>query len=553
MKSPRYALAVWFLAFSPFFCPLVAPAQQPAPEIASIRKEDLRADLFFLAGDQMGGRLTGTLENRIAAEFIKGRFERLGLVPAGSGRSYYQPFNLMTATLGENNRLGVILPDRVQLRLGFGQDFYPHRFSASAAVSGPVVFAGFGIAAPHLGHDDYRGNQIRGSVVLVLDHEPGENDPDSPFDGLVSSQASSPLEKTLAAQERGAVAIIFVADVHNHPGEENFSAAARNYWPPEALRIERYTLASWADRVRIPAIQISRALAETLVSGTGKTLLELAAGAEAPGGFRALPLPGVRVELETEVLRNVLTERNVVGLLEGSDPRLKDEWVIVCAHFDHNGSDGNQIYNGADDDGSGTVGLLEIAEAYSLAAARGQRPRRSVLFAAWNAEERGLLGAWAYVENPLHPLDRTVAVLNMDMIGRNEEVPEGGGGRFRGLEIQTAESNRNAVNVLGYSRSPDLWELVREANRGVGLELRARYDNNPSNLLRRSDHWPFLQKGVPAIFFHTGLHPDYHTVYDRPEKINYEKLEKIVRLVYQTSWELAQREGRPRMAAGGVR
>ncbi len=549
MKQRGYWLPALFLAFHAG----LLEAQQPAPEIASIRQEDLRADLFFLAGDALGGRLTGTLENRIAAEFLKSRFQRLGLAPVGPGRSYYQPFNLMTAALGENNRFRVVLSDRLELRPQAGQDFYPHRFSASAAVSGPLVFAGFGIATPKLFHDDYRGSQIRGSVVLVLEHEPGENDADSPFDGLVSSQASSPLEKALAAQQRGAVAILLVADVHNHPGPENFYAAARNYWPPEAQRIQRYTLASWADRVRIPVIQISRALAEALVSGTGKTLLELAASAEAPGGSTGVLIPGVRLELETEVQRSVLTERNVVALLEGSDPELKNEWVIICAHFDHNGADDEQIYNGADDDASGTVGLLEIAEAYALAAAGGQKPRRSVLFAAWNAEERGLLGAWAYVENPLHPLSRTVAVLNMDMIGRNEEVPEGGGGRFRGLEIQTAESNRNAVNLLGYSRSPELWELVREANRGIGLELKARYDNNASNLLRRSDHWPFLQRGVPAVFFHTGLHPDYHTMYDRPENINYEKLEKIVRLVYQTSWDLAQREGRPRMIGRGPR
>jgi hypothetical protein len=549
MNKLGYSVLVWFLALD---AALLA-GQQAAPEIASIRQEDLRADLFFLAGDLMGGRLTGTLENRIAADFIKNRFQRLGLAPVGPGRSYYQPFSLMSAELGENNRLRVVLSDRLELRLRPGQEFYPHRFSASAAISGPVVFAGFGIVAPQSGHDDYRGSQIRGSVVLVLEHEPGEADPESPFDGLVTSQASSPLEKALWAQQRGAVAILFVADVHNHPGPENFDAAARNYWPLDAPRIERYTLASWAERVRIPAIRVSRALAETLVRGTGRSLLELAASAEVPGGFTPLALPAVRLELETEVLRSITTEGNVVGLLEGSDPQLKDEWVIVCAHFDHNGADGEQIYHGADDDGSGTAGLLEIAEAYALAAARGQRPRRSVLFAAWNAEERGLLGAWAYVEQPLHPLSRTVAVLNMDMIGRNEEVPEGGGARFRGLEIQSAESNKNAVNVLGYSRSPALWELVREANRQIGLELKARYDNNPSDLLRRSDHWPFLQRGVPALFFHTGLHPDYHTIYDRPEKINYEKLERIVRLVYQTSWELAQREERPSTAGRATR
>lgn len=531
-----------------FIVTALCRAQQPAPQIQSIRQEDLRADLFFLAGDALGGRLVGTAQNRIAAEFIKARFERLGLSPVGPGRSYYQPFNLMSARLGQDNQLRVIISDRLELRLKPGPDYYPHRFSANARASGPVFFAGFGIAAPRLGHDDYRSSQVRGSVVLVLDHEPGENDPESPFDGLVTSQVSSPLEKALAAQERGAVAIIFVSDVHNHPGPENFDAEARNYWPAEPPRIERYTLASWAEKVRIPALQISRALAETLIGPTGKTLRELASGAEARGGYGGLAVPGVRLEIETEVTRQIVTERNVVALLEGSDPRLKDEWVVIGAHFDHDGTAGGQIYNGADDDGSGTVGLLEIAEAYALAAAQGQRPRRSILFAAWNAEERGLLGSWAYVESPLHPLEQTVAVLNLDMIGRNEEVPAGGGARFRGLEVQTAESNRNAVNILGYSRSPDLWASVQEANRGIGLELKARYDNNQSNLLRRSDNWPFLQRGVPAIFFHTGLHPDYHTIYDRPEKIEYGKLERIVRLVYQTSWEVAQLERRPSLA-----
>ena len=133
----------------------------------------------------------------------------------------------------------------------------------------------------------------------------------------------------------------------------------------------------------------------------------------------------------------------------------------------------------------------------------------------------------------------------MDMIGRNEEVQEGGGGRFVGLDLQTAESNRNAVNVIGTTRSRDLKAEVERANGSIGLDLRLRYDNNASNLMRRSDHWPFLQHGVPALWFHSGLHPDYHTIYDRPEKINYEKMEKIARLVHQASWDLAQQDGRP--------
>jgi Zn-dependent M28 family amino/carboxypeptidase len=141
----------------------------------------------------------------------------------------------------------------------------------------------------------------------------------------------------------------------------------------------------------------------------------------------------------------------------------------------------------------------------------------------------------------------TVAVLNMDMVGRNEEVPEGpgGGSRFRGLEVQTAESNNNAINILGYTYSADMASEAELANERHGLDLRFRYDNNVSQLLRRSDHWPFLQMGVPAVWMHTGLHPDYHRAGDRPERINYEKMETIARMVHQMSWNLAQQDSRP--------
>jgi Zn-dependent M28 family amino/carboxypeptidase len=285
------------------------------------------------------------------------------------------------------------------------------------------------------------------------------------------------------------------------------------------------------------------------VSGSGQTLAALAASAETARGRGAVPLPGARVTLATSVVRHTVPDRNVVALLEGSDPVLKNEWVLVTAHFDHNGADGAQVFNGADDNGSGTVALLAIADAYAAAARDGRRPKRSVLFAAWNSEERGLLGAWAYTEAPLAPLSSIAGVLNMDMIGRNEEVQVGGGGRFAGFDVQTAESNANAVNMMGFARTPDLAAVVDRANQQVGLEIKKRYDNNPSNLVRRSDQWPFLQRGVPALGFMTGLHPDYHTVYDRPEKISYAKIEKIARLIHQASWDLANAEARPASTA----
>ena len=224
---------------------------------------------------------------------------------------------------------------------------------------------------------------------------------------------------------------------------------------------------------------------------------------------------------------------------------LRNEWVIVCAHYDHEGTTGTRVFRGADDDASGVAGLLEIAEAYTRASDSGKHPRRSILVAAWNAEERGLLGAWAYTAQPLRDLDDTVAVINLDMIGRHEEVPENAGRRFRGLEPQTAESNQNAVNLLGYSYSTDLRLAAEAANLETALDLRFRYDDNRSNLLRRSDHWPFLFSGVPALFVHTGLHPDYHTERDEADKLDYNKMARIVRLAYQLSWDLAQSDSRP--------
>jgi hypothetical protein len=514
----------------------------------SIRVADLKADLFFLAGDGFKGRLVGTPENALAADFVRSRFERAGLRPAG-GESFIHPVNLMVATLGDENLLEVIGAEGTAMRLRPEQDFYPQRFSASGQVRAPLVYAGFGITHAGLSYDDYAGDRVKGRIVLILEHEPGERDPASPFDGVVTAETAVPIKKVLAAQDRGAVGVLMVADVHNHPAPMNFEAQAQAFWPPQPPRIDRFTLASWADRVRIPVAQISPALAAILVRGSGRSLADLSAAAETSRGFEPLALGGVEVALTTSVDRHVVPDRNVLGYIEGSDPRLKDEVVIVSAHYDHEGADDLRIFNGADDDGSGTVALIEIAEAYGLAAQANQRPRRSVLLACWGSEERGpLLGSWAYTENPIWPLERTVAALNMDMIGRNEEVPVGGGQRFNGLEVQTAESNRNAVNILGYTRTPELSSLIERTNKAYGLELKLRYDNNASNLLRRSDQWPFLQRGVPAVWFHSGLHPDYHTQYDRPEKINYEKMEKIARLVHHASWVLANQDGRPKMA-----
>jgi hypothetical protein len=532
-----------FFLVACFIPGLVAAQAGRAPSNDVITTSKMRADLAFLSGDLFRGRLTDTPENALALEWVKSRFEWLGLTPKGADRGYFLPYKLSLGDLGAGNDLAVTHNGQTA-HYAVGSAFYPLRYSASGSVTGDVAFAHFGIRAPSVGYDDLRGD-VSGRILIMLDHEPGETDSTSKFEGVVTSEFSNPLKKALAAQEAGAAGVLFVSDAHNHQNTQNFAAAERAYWPDRPPHLLPYTLAAWANRLSIPVGQISAALGDSLVGG----LVDAARSSETARGQPVRPLPGLHITMTTSVMRRDIPDRNVVAALEGSDPKLRNEWVVIAGHVDHNGAVGDTIFHGADDNGSGAVALLAIAEAYARAAASGHRPKRSILFLATNSEERGpLMGSWGYTEAPAVPLSQTVAMINMDMIGRNEEVPENGGARFRGLPPQSGESNANSVTLLGWSRST-LTSEVERANAAYHLTLKKNYDNNISQLLRRSDSWPFLQHGVPAIWFHTGLHPDYHLSTDTADRINYPKMERIARLVHQVSWDLAQSAARPRLVA----
>lgn len=527
-------------------------ASTAAPFIDSISEAELRSDVIALAHDSTRGRLTGEPELEKASDWVRARFQSLGLEPGGDGGTFDDRFEMTWTSLGEGSRLAV---SGVGGARRVGEGWYPLSFSKSGSAAGDVVFAGFGIDEPRLGYDDYRGADVTGKIVLVLEREPGVEDPASPFDGVVTAEASRDWRKALAAQKRGAIGILFVRDVQNRGDIEDWERAASFYWPKERRRIERFTLRDWAEQVTIPGAAISVELARALVAGSGATLEELAASAEsASRGLGVRELPGAHVSLTAAVNRHVTPGHNVIAMVRGADPELRDEAVIIVGHHDMNGASGDSVWGGADDNASGAAGVLAVAKAYARAAEEGRRPARSVVFVISDAEERGpSLGAWHLTLHPPFPLDKTAAVFNLDMIGRNEEIPEDGGGRFNGLEPQTAESNSNAVNLIGSSWAPELAAAVEAANTETALTLRKRYDNSQSNMLRRSDQWPYLQNGVPAIWFHTGLHPDYHTIHDDPERLNYEKMTRIVRLVHQVSWNVANADDRPGINGMGSR
>ena len=528
------------------FLTVISFCQERAPAIDTIRRDELKADLYFLASDAMRGRLTGSPEYAISAEWIAARYARLGLKPVAPDGSFFQTFDLVLSRVADGNKLAVSNGPNSRRVARQGEDFYPLIFSADAEAHGRVSLVGFGIRAPDLNWDDYSGRDVKGAIVMIFEGEPAPDDPKSAFDGLVTSEYANSLRKALVAQAQGASGVLFVNARATNSATHSFVSTARSYWPVKPPHIERYTLASYDNRIRIPVLEISPSLAQQILGSELAPLLKSAV----QGGSAVRAESEVAVDIASSLKRTAIADRSVIAKIEGSDPTLKSEAVLITAHYDHNGAEGNQIFNGADDNASGSVAVLDIAEAYVAAAQQGHHPRRTVIFAIWGSEERccgPLLGSWAWAESPFWPLEKTVAVLNMDMIGRSEDVPQEGGPRFRGLKAQSAASNANSVHIMGSSFSPDLTKMIRSANREIDLTLRTDYDNNASNLLRRSDQWPFLQRHVPAVFFHTGLHPDYHTTSDRPEKIDYAKVERIARLVYQTSWDVAQSDSRPTM------
>ena len=509
--------------------------------LTSITAAELQSELYFLASDEMQGREINTPFNDITALYLAHRFQLMGLQPVQEN-TYFQPFNLVSSKLDKRNRLKIRYTNSsLSVNGVLKKDYFPSPLSAKGSVTAPLIFAGYGITAPEDDYDDYRELSASKKIAVIIRHEPRTTNLNGPLNKLLNSNHSENLKKILNAQNHGATGVILVPDMTNHSKKRKFSRRAKLVWPENSSK-NIYTLKTWTEQIQIPVLFSSAKFANRLLKSSGKKLDKIQQKIDQQHRPNSFDLLEVKATIETNLTREEISVRNTLAYLPGSDPTLKDEVVIISAHFDHVGSHNGKIFNGADDDGSGTAGLLEIAQAYALSS---EKPKRSLLFAAWNAEEFGLLGSRYYVQSPIFPLSKTAAVFQMDMIGRNEEIPDPKNPRFFGLEKQTAAENTNSVNVLGYTRSTDLRNLVTSSNEHIGLELKFRYDDSSANLLRRSDNWPFLLNGVPALFFHTGLHPDYHQPTDTPEKINYPKLEKVARLVFLSSWHAANNQKKP--------
>lgn len=461
----------------------------------------------FLASVELKGRGTGTPELDKAADYIAAQFRAAGLKPPADP-NFFQTFPVTAnARLGIGNRFEYAAGPRKKA-LAFQDDFLPLNFSAAGAVAGGLVFAGYGITAPEYHYDDYAGLDVRDKLVLLLRHEPQEFDEKSVFAGRLFTEHAQFWSKAVNAKLHGARGVILVADRANHRGE------------PDEL--EKFGRAAGPVDAGIIFVQVKAAIADAWFELAGRSLDDLQQAIDNDLKPRSFSFPDtLRVSVSADLLREVRDVRNVAAYLEGHSP----EYVIIGAHYDHLGlgqqsslapSQVGSPHPGADDNASGVAGLIELARWF---ASRG-KPRRGILFLAFAAEEIGLLGSSFWANHPQLPLAQAVAMINLDMIGR----PRDGRIYIGGLGTGTTLKALVEQSVVHYKLKPDL---------------------SGTSEIGSSDHSSFTSKQVPALFFFSGLHADYHKPSDTWDKIDAPAAVEVLRAVADLTQRLIDAPERP--------
>jgi len=497
----------------------------------TIQPAKLKADLTFLSSDALEGRRSLERGSDVAIQWIASEFAKAGLKPI-VGDSYLQPVPLIEYTADRN--LTTLVLGNETFRAPDAIANFPNEVS----VSGAVVFAGYGITAPELNYDDYAGIDARGKIVLIFNHEPQETDAASVFNGIGNTRYSNNNYKLFNAQKHGAIAVFSMPDP-NHKGPNRTATPQGGRGPGQTPTRPRIPTEALADGgPSIPTFTVGTRVTEAIFGSVGKKAVDVQSAIDAkltPASFETSLTASLRTATAE---RRRANSYNVVGLVEGSDPTLKAETIVFSGHFDHDGTGPIGIYHGADDNGSGTIGVVALAHAF---AANPVKPKRSLLFIVFAAEERGLLGSYYYVSHPLRPLETTKAQINFDMIGRNETADPR-------VITQISPDTTNQLGLIGTHYSPDYRETVERQNKIVGLNLTYKWDLDSYNqILFRSDQYPFLLHDIPAVWWFTGFHPDYHQVTDTVEKINFEKMSKILKLAYLTGFEFGDQQNTPRL------
>ncbi len=508
-----------------FFLPLLlvcaaglAQIDDAAKYAGIIRTSELQKHLKVIASDEMEGRETGTEGQRKAAAYIENFFKTTGFTAPAPLKGYQQLYPLHKDSLISSTlKIG-------KTTAAYGTDYIsPVATNEAAKIKGKkIVFAGYGIEDNS--YNDYAGLDVKGKLVVIMMGEP-KKDGNFVVSGSkkTSEWTTQGLSKKLVlAAQKGAKAVILV-----NPAQETFTQRVID----GSRKTNQYYPRNTGGK-RLNYVMLSHAFAKTILGSKMAPAIDKAKAGTAFGTADYF-VAKAKTAFELKKSRIITMASNVLGVIEGSDK--KDEYVFVTAHYDHIGISANgQVNNGADDDGSGTVAVMQIGEAFLKAKAEGKGPRRTVVIMTVSGEEKGLLGSEYYSDNPVYSLNKTTVDLNIDMIGRIDTE-------------RMKDDTLNYIYVVGHDKlSTDLPKINEGVNnKYTNLVLDYKFDdpNDPNRIYFRSDHYNFARKGVPVLFFYDGmLKSDYHRPGDDIEKIYWPLLEKRARLVFHTAWEMANRD-----------
>ncbi len=464
-----------------------------------ITAKNLSKDLHIIASNKYQGRETGKKGQKMAAKYIAKQFMLAG-IPPYKDQTYYQKFilNLISAKPAEISINGK--------KYTGNKDYYNFPGETEQQIeTGNVLFLGYGIQNEK--YNDYEGADVKNKVVMVLADEPVSNEQKSLITGQThKSLWSGYRSKSKKAKEEGVKALLIVMDDIAYEVQEN-----KHFLESSRMELE-------SNKVEMPTIFISKQMADDILANT-TTINEIQQKISISQKPYSLETKAnLAISIKNKIKK--ISSENVLGFVEGSD--LKEQLIIITAHYDHLGKDGRKIiYNGADDDGSGTVAIIAMAQAFAQAKKEGFGPRRSILFMTVSGEEKGLLGSSYYVEHPEFPLANTVCDLNIDMIGRMDKKHD---------------NNPNYVYLIGSDKLSSTLHNISESVNTTYSKLELDYNYNEekdkNRFYYRSDHYNFAKKGIPVIFYFNGVHEDYHRITDDVEKINFEKIENISRFVF---------------------
>ncbi|MBJ05097.1 MAG: peptidase M28 [Flavobacteriales bacterium] len=480
---------------------------------SQITKEKLKAHIELLASDSLEGREVGKPGELMAAKYMSNYFSTIG-IPPYKDSTYYQKIPLQEKKIKETT----FKTNKKSYK--HISDFYTFpNFGETQIQTNKIIFLGYGLDAEN--YSDYKTN-VEGEVIMILNGEPKDNNGNYIISGSKEkSPNSSWRHKLNIAKKRGVKCVLFVNKNHN----ENYKMVEHKVEHPGVTLLGKEAPPAF--------FYISEDVANDILGKIKTEKIRKKIKQKKKTFNKEINL---QIEMSVQIDENSFFGHNVLALIEGTDSILKNEIIVITAHYDHIGVIDGKIHNGADDNATGTAALLEIASAFQQAKDNGISFKRSVLFFPNSAEEKGLLGSYYYVENPAFPLENTIACLNVDMIGRTDKFHP---------------KDSNYVYLIGSDKlSTDLHDISERSNKkyiNMDIDYTFNDPNDPNRFYYRSDHYNFAKKNIPSIFYFSGVHEDYHKHTDTTEKLIYEKVEKTARLIFYTAWELSNSKERPRV------